>query len=304
MTPAVPAIAFRVLGSGSRGNATLVRFAAMDDAAGTAAPRHVLIDAGFSPRRLTAFLAAENLTPADLDAVLVTHADHDHFHPGCAAMVERYGMAVHVHRRHRTRLVGHGVTGRTLQLFGDEPFAVGRGDAADPGDPADPGDSAPRIAPIMCAHDDTGSAAFLIEHGGARLGWATDLGRVPPRLLEQFRDLDAVAIESNYDPPRQQASGRPAFLRQRITGGAGHLANEQALDAVLAIEAASPGGLGRVVLLHLSRDCNCPELVGELWRRRAAHLAPRLVVSEQDAPAPWVDVVPARDRAVQGSLFA
>lgn len=292
MTLATPSIAFRVFGSGSRGNATLVRFAAGDEPDGDDAARHVLIDAGFSPRRLTGFLAAEGLTPADLGGIVITHADRDHFHPGCAAMVERHHVPVHVHLRHRSRLVHHGVTGRTLRLFQHEPFAVAGDDAA-----------APRIAPVMCAHDDTGSAAFLVEYGGSRLGWATDLGRVPGRLLEEFRDLDAVAIESNYDLPRQRASGRPEFLRQRITGGAGHLANEQALDAVLAIDAASPGGLGHVVLLHLSRDCNCPEHVRELWRERAAHLAPRLLITEQDAPAPWIELVPARDRGVQGSLF-
>lgn len=282
-------IAFRVLGSGSRGNATLLRLAG---AGGGRRPRHLLLDAGFSPRRTVGRLADDGLGPEDLEAIVLTHADQDHLHPGWAAVIERRGIPIFVHRRHRSRLLRHGITGRTLRLFESEAFEV-------PGELADDRPGA-RLEPVMCDHDQTGSAAFVIEHGSSRLGWATDLGRVPARLLERFRDLDAVAIESNYDPARQAASDRPAFLKHRITGGTGHLANEQALAAVDRIAAASPEGLDRVVLLHLSRECNCPGLVRELWRRRAPRLADRLLITEQDRPSAWVHVAPARPRLARG----
>jgi phosphoribosyl 1,2-cyclic phosphodiesterase len=277
-------IAFRVLGSGSRGNATLLRVRVGEGRR----PGHLLLDAGFSPRRTMASLAEEGLEPGDLDAIVLTHADQDHLHPGWGRVIERRGIPIFAHRRHRSRLLRHGITGRTLRLFESEAFQVPAGD--------DPDAPAVRLEPVMCDHDQTGTAAFLIEHDSARLGWATDLGRVPPRLLERFRDLDAVAIESNYDPGRQAASDRPDFLKRRITGGTGHLANEQALEAVRRIAAASPEGLARVVLLHLSRECNCPRLVRDLWRDRSPVLADRLVITEQDRPSAWVEVVPARRR--------
>ncbi len=285
-------IAFRVLGSGSRGNATLVRLAG---AGGGLRPRHLLLDAGFSPRRTMARLAEDGLGPDDLEAIVLTHADHDHLHPGWAAVIERRAIPIFVHRRHRSRLLRHGITGHTIRLFESAAFEV-------PGGSDAPDDDRPvaRLEPVMCDHDQTGSAAFVIEHGSSRLGWATDLGRVPARLLERFRDLDAVAIESNYDPARQAASDRPAFLKHRITGGTGHLANEQALAAVDRIAAASPEGLDRVVLLHLSRECNCPGLVRELWRRRAPRLADRLLITEQDRPSAWVHVAPTRPRLPRG----
>ena len=279
-----PPIGFRVLGSGSRGNATLLR---LRGGAGRR-PRHLLLDAGFSPRRTSARLAEEGLEPGELDAIVLTHADHDHLHPGWARVIEQRGIPIFAHRRHRARLLRDGIAGRMLRLFESGPFHVPAGGEADP--------SAARLEPVMCDHDQTGSAAFLIEHGSARLGWATDLGRVPPRLFERFRDLDVVAIESNYDPGRQAASDRPAFLKHRITGGTGHLANEQALEAVRRIATASPSGLARVVLLHLSRECNCPRLVLDLWRHRSPGLAERLLITEQDRPSVWVDVVPSRDR--------
>jgi len=79
-------------------------------------------------------------------------------------------------------------------------------------------------------HDDLATAGFLFCHGGIRLGFATYLGRVPTALLESFTDLDALAVESNYDRTMQQASNRPAFLKRRIMGGLGHLSNEQASE--------------------------------------------------------------------------
>ena len=78
-----------------------------------------------------------------------------------------------------------------------------------------------RVDPISLAHDCAGSHGFLIESFGCRVGYATDLGRVPNELVERFVDLDVLAIESNYDPLMQERSGRPHFLKQRIMGGAG-----------------------------------------------------------------------------------
>src|SRR5262249_5082918 len=92
-----------------------------------------------------------------------------------------------------------------------------------------------RARSILLAHDYLGSHGFVIEGFGAKLGYATDLGRVSRALLEQFCDLDLLALESNYDPQMQEQSPRPWTLKRRITGGAGHLSNAQALTAIRAI---------------------------------------------------------------------
>jgi hypothetical protein len=68
-------------------------------------------------------------------------------------------------------------------------------------------------------------------------------------------------------------------LKRRIMGGHGHLSNAQALDAV---EAIGPGQ--HVVLLHLSRDCNDPELVAGL--HEGSDYA--LTIASQDRPTRWV----------------
>lgn len=118
------------------------------------------------------------------------------------------------------------------------------------------------------------------------MGYATDLGRVPERLIERLRGVDVLAIESNYCPRMQMVSTRPWHLKQRIMGGFGHLSNEQALEAIAAIEPRE-----HVVLLHLSRECNCPSLVARLH----AGSDYALTISDQETATRWVSV-PARKR--------
>jgi phosphoribosyl 1,2-cyclic phosphodiesterase len=119
------------------------------------------------------------------------------------------------------------------------------------------------------------------------LGFATDLGRVPQSLIDAFRDVDVLAIESNYDPPMQRRSARPAMLKRRIMGGAGHLSNEQSFDAVRAIVAASTAPPRHIVLLHLSRQCNAPDIVRAMYFIEPA-LAERVCITNQYQPTGWL----------------
>ena len=87
--------------------------------------------------------------------------------------------------------------------------------------------------------------------------------------MEQFVDLDVLALESNYDPRMQEQSDRPLYLKRRIMGGRGHLSNAQALGAIrqmLDRSAKQTGNLpAHIVLLHRSRQCNCPDLVRRMF---------------------------------------
>ena len=110
-------------------------------------------------------------------------------------------------------------------------------------------------------------------------------------LVDCFEGVDLLAIESNYDPAMQRGSGRPWFLVQRIMGGRGHLSNDQALDAVKRIVSRTQTNHAKlpahVVLLHRSRECNCPTLLRDLFSRDA-RLAPRLVLTEQYERTDWL----------------
>ena len=145
----------------------------------------------------------------------------------------------------------------------------------------------------MAPHDSHGTVAYVIRHGETALGWATDLGRAEAALLSFFQghQLDALAIESNYDRDMQLLSDRPPFLIERIMGGAGHLSNRQSLEAVLEIASASE--LQHLVLLHRSEQCNCLSRINALWAAQAPHLHDRMVIASQDEASGIMTVRPS-----------
>jgi phosphoribosyl 1,2-cyclic phosphodiesterase len=267
-------LSFCVLGSGSAGNCTLVRLRA----GGT--DRHVLIDAGLSPRQTARRLGPLGIGLDDISDILLTHVDYDHFHPGWRdAGAARFTGTWRAARQHLRQARAAGLPARGTAPF-DDLFEM---------------EPPTRVEVTGLPHDELGTSGFVIDHGGVRLGYATDLGRVPKTMLGGFEDLAALALESNYDRQLQLASSRPAILKRRIMGGLGHLSNEQALEAVLHI--AERCELRHIALLHLSRQCNDPAIVRSLFARRAPHLLGRLTITNQHEPTPLLHVGPDPGRA-------
>lgn len=273
-----------VLASGSQGNASAV----------VAGGRLILIDAGLSPKATRErMFAALRRMPDEATDLLLTHLDADHWRETWRRPIARHGIRVRVHREHLREAVRCGVPADHIVPFDDW---------------CDLGDG---LALFACRtpHDERGSTAFLIERrcdvGVTRLGYATDLGRVPRALLDHFRDVDVLALESNYDEELERTSDRPRFLKERVMGGKGHLSNDESVAA--ALEIAGSSELQAIVLLHLSLQCNRPDIVETVWRERAGHLCDRLVVSDQFRPARTVVARPRqrvpRSPGVAASLF-
>jgi len=256
--------AMTVLASGSGGNCSLLRVVL------PGGPRHILIDLGLSPRRTRTLLASRGVHLEQIDAVLLTHLDSDHCHGGwCAANMDEATLPrrteVFLARSHSGRAQRMSFNGCRFLTY-KAAFTIAGGVP---------------VAPIMMHHDELGAGVFRFTLPGGSLGFATDLGRATDQLVAHLRGTDVLAIESNYCPVMQQMSDRPEFLKRRIMGGRGHLSNEECARAVSAI-----GPRREVVLLHLSRRCNTPDLA------RAAHVKPRyrVTLSTQDEPTPWVTI--------------
>ncbi len=256
-----------VLASGSRGNCSLLRVRTSSNAA----PKHLLIDLGLSPRRTTRLLAEHGLTLDRIDAVLMTHLDQDHCHPGWSATT----MADATLPRRTEVLISRGHRGRAARLSFNggrywpfaTPFSI----------------SGVNVNPLLNPHDELGTACFRITFDGGSLGFATDLGRISDTLVAHLRGVDVLAIESNYCEQMQLSSDRPAFLKQRIMGGKGHLSNGESAEAVRRIAPAE-----HVVLLHLSEQCNRPELA--LGVHALTHSAGRMTVTSHDQPTAWIPI--------------
>ncbi|NLE38504.1 MAG: MBL fold metallo-hydrolase [Pirellulaceae bacterium] len=227
------------LQSGSSGNSVYVE----------AGDARLLFDAGISGKAAQERLAGFDRSIGDVDAVFISHDHSDHAR--CAGIYQRkFGLPIHVtHRtlaaaRHRYDLgridtVHHFDAGETI-AFNDI-----------------------TIETICTPHDGVEGVAFVVDDGRHRLGILTDLGHVFDGLLDVVRSLDAVVIESNYDPDMLDGGSYPPHLQARIRGPAGHLSNDQAARLL----AATNGRLRWACLGHLSEENNRPDLALESHRR-------------------------------------
>lgn len=111
---------------------------------------------------------------------------------------------------------------------------------------------------IATPHDGVDGSAFVIESGSRRLGVLTDLGHVFKDLVHIVSSLDAVFLESNYDPALLASGPYPAYLKQRIRGPRGHISNHEAAE--LLHRAARHKRLQWACLSHLSEENNNPDL--------------------------------------------
>lgn len=253
---------FAVLGSSSAGNSSVLRLRSAH------ASRQIIIDGGLSPRATRGYLSALGFSYEATDEVLFTHFDHDHAKAGWARAALRDGVRLRCARRHLPMARARGYPDVCIETFDAD------GDGFNLG--------AIRVIPCETPHDDGATVSFRFDTPAGSLGLATDLGRASSTLIESLRGVDVLAIESNYDRAMQLSSNRPEFLKDRIMGGKGHLSNEECIDAVRAI--AAPRAPGHIVLLHLSRECNCPDLVRNLWSRTLPALEPQLVIAHPFQP--------------------
>lgn len=236
--------------------------------------RCCLIDLGITPRRVVRLLHALGLGMHCLDDALLTHLDRDHYHPNWAAFLPGHAtLRLHVHHEAQARRWRLPMPRRVIPFENTCGLVCG-----------------PRVAARVMDHDELGSCAMRLDCGSGELGFATDLGRVTDELIGHLLGVDVLAIESNYCPRLQAASDRPEFLKRRITGGAGHLSNEECAAATRRI-----GPREHVVLLHLSAQCN-EHAIAARHHEGASY---GLTIAPRDEPSPWVSVVATKPR-VQG----
>ncbi len=262
-----------VIASGSSGNCSVVRWRAGGREHAAA------IDMGLSRRRLVRDLHALGLELDALSAVFVTHTDSDHWQPGWNSMLPSKTRLL-MHRAHARSAARRGLVTRPVTWFDEQDDSALR----------EALDGAPTTH-VRVPHDDLGACAFRFDFDSGSLGFATDLGSFNGEFLDAFAGVSVMAIESNHCPKMQARSGRPEVLIRRVLGPMGHLSNEQCSDALLRIAPTKAA-----VLLHLSRDCNEPELAAAFHAGRAY----QLFVSSHDRATPWVEIV-GPPRAVQAT---
>lgn len=244
----------QTFGSGSSGNCTLLQFGG----------KAMLVDAGLTMQTIEERLQLQQIAPASLAGIVVTHAHGDHL--GCAAKFSRH---------HKTNIyVSEGAAAANGPLR-----RLKRLVRFTPGDSFDVAGF--RIFTIPIFHDAVGTVACVVAAGNAQFGIATDLGRENGAVAQALSRCDGFILEFNHDERALRDGIYPWRLKRRVLSEEGHLSNDQA--AALLLKCVSTR-TKQVLLAHLSDKNNDLETALASARRSlqisgntqiALHVAPR-----------------------------
>ncbi|HEY3860190.1 MAG TPA: MBL fold metallo-hydrolase [Gammaproteobacteria bacterium] len=220
---------FASLGSGSRGNATLIH----------AGDTLIMVDCGFSAAETEMRLERLGTDPKSITLLLVTHEHSDHA-SGVMRFAGRHGIPVRC-------------TAGTREACAKLGF-----DAAQPFDSHAKftvGDI--EVTPVTVPHDAKEPVQFLFDGGAHRFGLVTDVGSVTPHMRRMFSGCAALLLECNHDRDMLEDGPYPPSLKQRVGGPLGHLSNAQAGDLLRSLDKQ---WLQHLVAAHLSDKNNTPAL--------------------------------------------
>ena len=235
------AMRFCILGSGSSGNSALV----------VTEGSRILLDAGFSARRLGSLVAAAGEKLELIDAVFITHEHSDH-----SSGIESLKRYPHL------QFFANAQTAKAIQKslsWTPQWHIFSTGSKFQYRDLD--------IESFSIPHDAQDPVGFRFTNGldedlfspRRTLAWVTDLGHAPQIVRERIKDCDVVVIEANHCPRMLEADTKRSWtLKRRIGGRHGHLSNGRMSELLVSV--SSPRWR-RVYLAHISRDCNSRDAV-------------------------------------------
>ena len=252
-------VEFQILGSSSGGNCALLQ----------TGQTKVLVDVGFSAKRIACLLKAVGESLDTIDAVFLTHEHSDHAQ-GIRGLARRADLPVFANRD-----TADAVQAKATKPVNWKVFQTG----------TDFTFRDLKVRSFALPHDAYDPVGFTFNWGeegdlftpARSLAWVTDLGYVPEHVKEHIRHVHTLVIEANYDEEMlERDERRPWSTKQRIRGRHGHLSNNAAFD--LVTELSHKSILEKVYLAHLSKDCNNAHIV----RDRFASLCKNLSVEVID----------------------
>lgn len=250
---------FSSLGSGSKGNATLVQ----------ADRTCVLIDCGFSLRETEARLSRYGIEAGQLDAILITHEHADHVR-GAGPLARKYDIPLWATRGtcHKAVL---GVLPHQHYLDVQQSFEIQ--------------DLAIQTYPVP--HDAREPCQFVFSDGRQRFGMLTDAGTITPHMEAQLAGCDALLLECNHDLSMLEQGPYPFSLKQRVAGRLGHLNNKQTAQLLDALDHTR---LKHLVIAHLSEQNNTPALACDALVDITGCERDWIKVASQDNGIDWCEI--------------
>ena len=253
-----------MLGSGSKGNAVLVE----------SGETRVLVDVGFSARRIAELLKQIGVAPESISALLITHEHSDHI-SGVATALKRWRWPVHA--------TAGTLRGAADLLAGATTHVLAPGQAVSIGSLC--------VEPFRTSHDAQEPVGFVATSTrcGTRAAIVTDLGRATDDVRTAVERVDVLVLESNHDEGMLESGPYPWHLKRRVAGSHGHLSNRAAGD--LAVGCLHKE-MRQVVLAHLSETNNSPAVAHESMQRvlkRARYRGTLSVAPQRGVVGPFGD---------------
>jgi phosphoribosyl 1,2-cyclic phosphodiesterase len=215
----------------------------------------VLIDAGLSCRETEKRLARLGLSFKKIRAVFISHEHTDHI-KGAEVIACKHQIPVYISEAafQHSRLKPEETLVNHLKAY--EPVTVGE----------------LVVNAFPKQHDSGEPYSFTVTGGGITVGVLTDIGAACEHVIQNFRLCHAAFLETNYDEVMLEEGNYPAYLKRRIRGNHGHLSNRQALELFTSHKSSS---MSHLILSHLSKDNNNPQLVLDLFLNHAGgtHIA-------------------------------
>lgn len=224
----------------------------------------VLVDAGLSCRETERRMNLLGLPMEKVKAIFVSHEHNDHI-TGVCGISKKYRLPVYITE----------ATLRSSKLPVDpqlvRPFRRNKAEQV----------GALSVTPFSKSHDAAEPHSFMVTGHGVNVGVITDIGYACKQVLKYFAQCHAVFLESNYCDDMLTNGNYPWHLKRRISSDEGHLSNAQALELFRHYR---PDFLQLLILSHLSKNNNRPELVEELFAPHAG--ATKVVVASRYEASP------------------
>ena len=219
-----------VLGSGSRGNSTLV----------VTEKTRLLVDAGFSKKETYARLSAIGETASGCAAIIISHEHSDHI-TGLKALALDLKAPVYISAETRAAIQWDARITCIETISAGEKFTVGDIE----------------VTPFSIPHDAADPVAFTLESQGIKIGVVTDLGYVPELVKQHLRGCHCLIFESNHDTEMLKIGRYPWYVKQRVMSRHGHLSNRTTAEFLTR---DFDGAAQVLILAHLSENNNHPEI--------------------------------------------